>query len=82
MKDNELDGVEADVLCTTSASASSGSKDPAEADCFAFTTIGLAEFDQLRPEAHGRAADDLAFNPEGRGALSSNAAPKIGSKGR
>ena len=67
MKDNELDGVEADVLYTTLGFRIFWLKDAGlQADCFRVYNDWLAEFCSYDAEAHGRAGADLAVRPEGR----------------
>ena len=67
MKDNELDGVEADVLYTTLGFRIFWLKDAGlQEDCFRVYNDWLAEFCRYAPEAHGGSGADLALRPEGR----------------
>jgi len=67
LKDNELDGVEADVLYTTLGFRIFWLKDVGlQQDCFRVYNDWLAAYVlQLRAQAHGGAGPDLAVRPEG-----------------
>ena len=79
MKDNELDGVEADVLYTTLGFRIFWLRDPAlQAECFRVYNDWLARILPLRARPHGRARADLALRPEGRGARTRTRVPGSG----
>ena len=67
MKDNEVDGVEADVLYTTLGFRIFWLKDAGlQADCFRVYNDWLAEFCSYAPKHMAGLRADLALRPEGR----------------